>query len=111
MSYFSLRANFAIKICLNKKKKKKNYGCLFMRCFVRQILTTVVHLHLKNLIVSLSLVCDMFTNKNYKKTKPYSKLLAPFDISNDEKILFNTPLVPMVGTIYCMKGAEGGSLN
>ena len=23
MSYFSLRANFAIKICLNKKKKKK----------------------------------------------------------------------------------------
>ena len=24
MSYFSLRANFAIKICLKKKKKKKN---------------------------------------------------------------------------------------
>lgn len=68
-----------------------------MRCFVRQILTTVVHLYLRHLIVSLSLVFDMFTNKKKKKTKPYSTLLAAFDISNDEKILFNTPLVPRVG--------------
>ena len=50
----------------------------------------------------------MFTNK---KKKPYSTLLAAFDISNDEKILFFTLLVPRVGTKYCVKGAERGGLN
>ena len=40
MSYFSLRANFAIKICLNKKKK------IFKS--LRSLMSSVVFLHRSN---------------------------------------------------------------
>lgn len=53
----------------------------------------------------------MFLNVLKRIKKSYSTLLVAFDISNDEIILFYTPLVSRVGTKYCMKGAEGGGLN
>ena len=43
MSYFSLRANFAIKICLNKKKKKKNIEKASHTFVVYHLLIDIVH--------------------------------------------------------------------
>ena len=58
MSYFSLRANFAIKICLNKKKKK-NIALMLRKCDQVQYM----------------LLCIDLFNNDTKKYHTYEPLL------------------------------------